>query len=137
LSLDPRKSESRIHIVNHCVFMMIPFKTENSLEAQWLGLCAFTTKGPGSILCWRTKIPKPQDSANISSVQSLSRVRLFATPRTAAHQASLSVTNSQSLFKLLSIESVMLSNHLILCRPLFLLPSVFPSIRVFSNESVL
>ena len=72
-----------------------------------------------------------------SPVQSLSRVRLFATPWTAAHQASLSVTNSQSLPKLMSIESVMPSNHLILCRPLLLLPSIFPSIRVFSNKSVL
>ena len=59
------------------------------------------------------------------------------TPWTAAHQASLSITNSQILFKLMSIESVMPSNHLILCRPLLLLPSIFPSIRVFSNESVL
>ena len=72
-----------------------------------------------------------------SSVQLLSRDRLFATPWTAAHQASLSITNSQSLLKLMSIKSVMLSNHLILCRPLLLLPSIFPSIRVFSNESVL
>ena len=70
------------------------------------------------------------------SVQSLSRVRLFVTPWTAARQASLSITNSQSLLKLMSIDSVMPSNHHILCRPL-LLPSVFPSIRVFSNESVL
>ena len=68
------------------------------------------------------------------SVQSFSRVRLFATPRTAVCQASLSITNSQSLPKLMSIESVMPSNHLILCRPL-LRPSIFPSIRVFSNES--
>ena len=74
---------------------------------------------------------------NISSVQSLSRVWLFATPWTAAHQASLSNTNSQSLLKLMSIESVTPSNHLILCCPLLLLPSIFPSIRVFSNESVL
>ena len=73
----------------------------------------------------------------ISSVQSLSHVRLFATPWTAAHQASLSITNSQSLLKLMSNESVMPSNHLILCCPLLLLPSIFPSIRVFSNESVL
>ena len=73
----------------------------------------------------------------ISSVQSLSRVRLFATPWTAARQASLSITNSRSLLKLMSIELVMPSNHLILCHPLLLLPSVFPSIRVFSNESVL
>ena len=71
------------------------------------------------------------------SVQSLSCVQLFATPWTAAHQASLSVTNSWSLLKLMSIESVIPSNHLILCHPLLLLPSIFPSIRVFSNESVL
>ena len=72
-----------------------------------------------------------------SSVKSLSRVGLFATPWTAAHQASLSITNSRSSPKLMSMESVMPSNHLILCRPLLLLPSIFPSIRVFSNESVL
>ena len=69
-----------------------------------------------------------------SSVQSLSHVWLFATPCTAARQASLSITNSQSLLKLMPIESVMPSNHLILCRPLLLLPSIFPSIRVFLNE---
>ena len=74
---------------------------------------------------------------SFSSVQLLSRVRLFATPWTAAHEASLSITNSQSLFKLMSIESVMPSSHLILCRPLLLLPSIIPSIRIFSNESVL
>ena len=73
----------------------------------------------------------------ISVVQSLSCVRLFATPWTAARQASLSITNSWSLLKLVAIESVMPSNHLILCRPLFLPPSIFPSIRLFSNESVL
>ena len=73
----------------------------------------------------------------VSSVQLFSRVRLFVTPWTAAHQASLSITNSQSLLKLMSTESVMPSNHLILCRPHLLLPSIFPSIRVFSNESVL
>ena len=73
-----------------------------------------------------------------SSVQSLSRVQLFATPWTAAHQAFLSITNFWSLLKLMSIESGMPSNHLILCRPLLLLPSIFPSIpRVFSNESAL
>ena len=70
-------------------------------------------------------------------VHSLSPVRLFVTPWTAAHQASLSITISQSLLKLMSIESVMPSNHLILCHLLLLLPSVFPSIRVFSSESVL
>ena len=77
------------------------------------------------------------DMQSFSSVQSLSRVQLFATPWTAAPQASLSITNSQSSLELTSIESVMPSNHLILCRPLLLLPPVPPSIRVFSNESAL
>ena len=72
-----------------------------------------------------------------SSVQLLSRVRLFATPWTAACQASLSITNSRSLLKLMSVESVMLSNHLVLYHPLLFLPSILPSIRVFSSESVL
>ena len=71
------------------------------------------------------------------SVQSLSYVQLFAAPWTAAHQASLSITNSCSLLELMSIELVMPSNRLILCHPLLLLPSIFPSIRVFSSESVL
>ena len=74
---------------------------------------------------------------DISSVQLLSSVRFFATPWTAAHQASLSITNSWSLLKFMSIKLVMPSNHLILCHLLLLLPSVFPSIKVFSNESVL
>ena len=72
-----------------------------------------------------------------SSVQSLNHVRLFVTPWTAVHQAFLSITNSQSLLKLTSIELVMPSNQLILCRPLLLPPSIFPSIRLFSNELVL
>ena len=72
-----------------------------------------------------------------NSVQSLHRIRLFAIPWTAACQAFLSITNSWSLPKVISIESVMLSNHLILCHPLLPLPSIFPSIRVFSNESAL
>ena len=75
--------------------------------------------------------------SQFSSVQSLSRIQLFATPWTAACQASLSITNSQSLLKLMSIEFVMPSKHLILCCPLLPPPSIFPSIRVFSNESVL
>ena len=74
---------------------------------------------------------------SVSSVQLLSCVWLFVTPWTAPHQASLSITNSRSLFKLMSTESVMPSNHLIFCHPLLLPPSIFPSIRVFSNESVL
>ena len=73
----------------------------------------------------------------VSSVQSLSRVQLFATPWRAARQATLSITNSWSLPRLMSFESVMPSNHLILCCPLLLLPSIFPSIRAFSNESAL
>ena len=73
----------------------------------------------------------------LSSVQSLSRVQLIATPRVAALQVSLSITNSRSLPKFMSIESVMPSNHLVLCCPLLLLPSIFPNIRVFSNESAL
>ena len=76
-------------------------------------------------------------TAQFSSVQSLSRVRLFATPLTAARQVSLSITNSRSLLKPMSIELVIPSNHLILCRPLLLLPSIFPSITHWKNESVL
>ena len=74
---------------------------------------------------------------SIHSVQSLSHVQLFATPWTAACQSSLSITNSQSLPKLISIDLVVPTNHLILCRPLLLRPSIFPSIRVFSSESAL
>ena len=78
-----------------------------------------------------------KSSVQFSSVQLLCHVRLFATPWAAALQASLSITNSQSMLKLIPIELVMSSNHLILCHPLLLLPSIFPSIRVFSKESVL
>ena len=87
---------------------------------------------------------EPIMQSEFSSVQSLSHVerlfvtsQLFVTPWTAAHQASLSITNSWSLLKFMSIELVMPSNHLILCRPLLILPSIFPSVRVYSNESVL
>ena len=82
-------------------------------------------------------ILSPLSSVQFSSIQSLSCVRLFVTPRTAAREASLSITNSQSLLKLMFIESVTPFNHLISCYPLLLLLSIFPSIRVFSNESVL
>ena len=81
--------------------------------------------------------PQAKKVIQFSSVQFLSRVWLFVTPWAAACQASLSITNSRSLLKLTSIKSVTPSNHLILCRPLLLLPSIFPSIRVSSNESVL
>ena len=96
---------------------------------------------PGTISfgrCFKDFHYKPQSYLNsYGSVQPLSHVQLFSTPWTAAHQASLSFTSSWSLFKLMSIESVMPSKHLIICCPLILLPSIFPSIRVFSNESVL
>ena len=83
-------------------------------------------------------IPQKIENRNIiSQVQLLSLVWLFVTPWTSAHQASLSITNSRSLLKLMSTESVMPSSHLILCHPLLLLPPIFPSIRVFSNESAI
>ena len=80
-------------------------------------------------------IEEHHNNQNLVSVQLFSRVQLFATPRTAAHHASLSITKSRSLFKLISITSVMLLNHLIFCRPLLLPLSIFPSISVFSSES--
>ena len=92
-----------------------------------------STSAESGILIWSLATL----GGKFSSVQSLSRVQLFATPWTAGREASLSITNSRSLFKLMTIESVMPSNHLILCLPFLLLPSLFPSIRVFSNESVL
>ena len=84
-----------------------------------------------------TALIQDQPGQRLRPVQSLSRLQLFATPWTAARQASLSITNSGSLLKLMSIQSVMLPNYLIFCRSLLLPPSIFPSIRVFSNESVL
>ena len=101
-----------------------------------------TQRAPSSLLLWEDAARRqPSMSQEIgpqfSSIQLLSRVQLFATPWTTARQASLSITNSWSLLKLMSIESVMPSNQLILCSPFLLLPSIFPSIRVFSNESVL
>ena len=81
--------------------------------------------------------PETVIHSKVNSVQSLSCVQLCATPRILAHQASLSITNSWSPSKPMSIELVMPSNHLILCHPLLLLPSIFPNIRVFSNESAL
>ena len=91
----------------------------------------------GAWTCFCTLASKSWITSSRGLVQSLSRLRLFATPWTAAYQASLSITNSWSLLKLMSIESVMPSNHLILYHPLLLPPSIFPSIRVFSNELVL
>ena len=92
-----------------------------------------------SVSCWLSSSHSPITSlcASVQSVQSLSRVRLFATPCIAACQASLSITNSRSSSKLMSIESVVSSSHLILCRPLLFLPPIPPRFRVFSNESAL
>ena len=108
------------------------------------------SKKPSPLYTWRGRIGKGMvrfrwewqlwmrlPSPQFSSVKLLSHVRLFVTPWTIAHQASLSITNSRSLLKLTSIKSVIPSSHLILCHPLLLLPSIFPSIRVFSNESVI
>ena len=101
----------------------------------------FPTQGlnPGVLHCKEIlyHLNYQESPIQFSSVQSLSRVQLFATPWTAAHQAPLSITNFRSLLKFMSIELVMPFNHFILCSPLFLPLSIFPSIRVFSNESVL
>ena len=102
---------------------MVPRTCENSPFMAWIELA-------GQWFCIISMI-------QFSSVQLLSRVQLFVTPWTAACQAFLSITSSQSLLKLMSITLVIPSNHLILCHPLLLQPSVFPSLRVFSNESVL
>ena len=97
-------------------------------------LCMYRIYSYKYLLCWELK----EISLSVSqSVQSLSRVQLFVIPWIAARQASLSITNSRSSLKLMSIKSVMPSSHLILCRPLFLLPPIPPSIRVFSKESTL
>ena len=113
-----------------------PFSRESSQPRNWTEVSCiaggFFTNWPMT-----EAIPLQHCKATISLVQLLSRILLFVTLWTAARQASLSITNSQSLLKLMSIKLVMPSNHLILCHPLLLLPSVFPSIRVFPKESVL
>ena len=120
------------HIPTACLFYLYSFAIEVFAEGQHSSLC--WSSGPCGVSSIDTNfcvcvIP--------NSVQSLSHVRLFETLWTVACQASLSITNSWSLLKLTSMEPVLLSNHLILCRPLLLPPSIFPSIRVFPNESVL
>ena len=110
--------------------MSIPYGGGKKLEFCLESRCNVSSKRMAAVL-------QPHSRVQFISVQLLSRVWLFVTPWTAAHQASLSITNSQSLLKLMPIESVMPSNHLILYHPLFLPPSIFPSIRVFSNESTL
>ena len=109
---------------------LLCYSPENYVEELWLvqqEICCKSTQTRHFILLY----------FQFSSVQSLSCVRPFATPWTAACQASPSITNSQSLPKLMFMASVMSSNHLILCRPLLFLPSIFPNVRVFSNELVL
>ena len=104
---------------------------------SWSSTGAESTSVPGNLCGWFDLDYAPTLLVQFSLFQLLSRVRLFATPWIAAHQAFLSITNSRSSLRLMSIESVMPSSHLILCRPLFLLPPIPPSIRVFSNESTL
>ena len=115
------------------------------VEPSWMGLVPLgkrpqrTSLTPPLCRQWEDAVCESgsRPSVQFSSVQSLSRVQLFATPWTTARQASLSITNSLSLLKLIYVESVMPSSHFILCCPLLLLPSIFPSSRVFSNESAL
>ena len=95
------------------------------------------TEEPVELYSIRSQKTGIQFRTQFSSIQLLTHIQLFAIPQTVARQASLSITNSGSLLKLMSIESIMPSNHLILCRPLLLLPSIVPSITVFSNESAL
>ena len=125
--------ESIIYRLNICVLSKFICWRLNSYSEgiQRWGVWEITRSG------WSHEHGPLHDGTQFCSVQLLSRVPLFATPWTTACQASLSITNSRSLPKLMSTESVMPSNHLILCRPLLLLPSVFPSIRVFSNVSAL
>ena len=114
---------------------MLTILSDSTIKASWTWQhqCLTLHPPPYSIPHFSPKRWKRK----FSSAQSLSHVQLFATPWTVAHQASMSITNSQSLLKLMSIKSVMPSNHLILCIPCLFLPSIFPSIRVFSNESLL
>ena len=131
--LPPQKKKEYflIHPVGH-ILITKPERCHN--KATHLHLLQIQKQKWKSLSC--LTLCNPTDY-HFSSVESLSRVQLFTTPRTAARQASLSITNSQSLFKLMSIDSVMPPNHLILCGPLLLLPSIFPSTSVFSNESAL
>ena len=117
-------------------FRAISMCTVQACECTQTHTHTYTTSTLGCHHTWRTTALESHYS-QLSSAQPLSRVRLFATPWTAARQASLSITNSRSLLKLTSIESVMPSSHLILCHPLLLMPPIPPSIRVFSNESSL
>ena len=136
--LIPAKSQNLCHRCQTWVTLQLALRL---LWLTTLQLCHLPPPLPPPVSSSSCLFPPCQplctSCGTISSVQSLSHVRLFVTPWTAAGQASLSTTNSWSSLKLMSIESVMPSNHLILCHPLLLLPSIFPSIKGFSNESVL
>ena len=144
-----RLSDQHTHTLDGKVSAFVAFWSSTHCFTFWLHLLhsawPWHSLSPGSFL-YETSLSLHEVVVRIkgekclvmfSLVQSLSCVRLFVTPWIAAHQASLSITNSWSLLKLMPIESVVPSNHLILCLPLLLLPSIFPSIRVFSNESAL
>ena len=127
---------SSIHLLNIADHSPVPpphFLPRHSDQLLWIKML-WTSIDLNLHPCF---LPEAQTLPLFSSVQSLSRVQLFVTPWIAARQASLSITNSQSLLKFMPIESVMPSSHLILCRPLLLLPPIPPSSRVFSNESTL
>ena len=123
---------SCIHIFKHPILIIIILTKYNGCELYFFSNKHFPEKPQINHM---SSLLTPLSISLFSSVQSLSRVRLFATPWIAARQASLSITNSRSSLRLTSIESVMPSSHLILCRPLLLLPPIPPSIRIFSNES--
>ena len=130
--MDCGPPDSSVHgiLQARILWVVSPFSRESSQPRDWTQVSHIASR---FLTVWATK-----EAPQIQSIQfSCYHVQLFATPWTAAHQASLSITNSRSLLKLLSIESVMPSNHLIFCRPLLLLPSIFLSIRVFSDDSVL
>ena len=115
-------------------YLKILLSTEADVDQAWATPLCCSDQGLDPWFWFQVRDPC---SFTVSSLQSLSRVQLFVTPWTAAHQASLSIINSRSLLKLMSIKLAMPSNHLILCCPLLLLPSIFHIIRGFSNESVL
>ena len=133
-----------LNILWHCLSLgldcrsIVPAVQETQVQfLGWEDPLEKETATHSSTLAWKTPGTEQRGRLHFSSVQLLCRVQLFVTPWTTVHQASLSITNSQSLSKLMSIELVMPSNHLILWCTLLLLPSIFPYVRVFSNESAL
>ena len=142
--IEPRSPALQADSLTSCRFLVPPlFYLFQPILVFWFVWCSkpwFSlplTQDSRRLYCPWLDLRQNSPRISLSSVQSLSHVQLFVTPSTEAQQASLSITNTRSLLKLMSIESEMPSNHPVLCRPLLLLPSIFPSIRVFSNESVL